>query len=70
MPSGKDSLAAKDSEYQSLLDSGDGVMGTIRVPKVSIKLPIYHGTSDAALASGAGHLYGTSLPVGGKARMR
>lgn len=64
--SGKDSLAAKDSEYQSLLDSGDGVMGTIRVPKVSIKLPIYHGTSDAALASGAGHLYGTSLPVGGK----
>lgn len=68
--SGKDSLAAKDNEYQSLLDSGDGVMGTIRVPKVSIKLPIYHGTSDAALASGAGHLYGTSLPVGGKARMR
>ena len=40
-------------------------MGTIRVPKVSIKLPIYHGTSDVALASGAGHLYGTSLPVGG-----
>ncbi|WP_137652539.1 class C sortase [Bifidobacterium moukalabense] len=63
--SGKDSLASKDKEYQSLLDSGDGVMGTIRVPKVSIKLPIYHGTSDTALASGAGHLYGTSLPVGG-----
>ena len=64
--SGDDSLAAKDSEYQSLLDSGDGVIGTIRIPKVSIKLPIYHGTSDVALASGAGHLYGTSLPVGGK----
>ncbi len=64
--SGKDSIAAKDKEYQSLLNAGGGVMGTIRVPKVSIKLPIYHGTSDVALASGAGHLYGTSLPVGGK----
>ena len=63
--SGDDSLSVKDKEYQSLLDAGGGVMGTIRVPKVSIKLPIYHDTSNVALASGAGHLYGTSLPVGG-----
>ena len=41
-------------------------MGTIKVPKQSINLPFYHGTSEEALASGAGHLYGTSLPVGGK----
>ena len=34
--------------------------------KQSINLPFYHGTSEEALASGAGHLYGTSLPVGGK----
>ena len=60
-----DSAAAKDDEYQSLLDTGDGIMGTVRVPKQSIDLPIYHGTSDQVLASGAGHLYGTSLPVGG-----
>ena len=32
----------------------------------SVRLPIYHGTSESALASGAGHLYGSSLPVGGK----
>lgn len=64
--SGKDdSAAAKDQEYQSLLDAGSGIMGTIRVPKQSISLPIYHGTSEEALNSGAGHLYGTSLPVGG-----
>ncbi|NEG90204.1 class C sortase [Bifidobacterium aerophilum] len=63
---GEDSAASKDKEYQSLLDSGNGVMGTIKVPTVSISLPIYHGTSEEALASGAGHLYGTSLPVGGK----
>ncbi|OZG64506.1 sortase [Bifidobacterium hapali] len=62
---GEDSAASKDKEYQSLLDAGNGVMGTIRVPTVSIELPIYHGTSEEALASGAGHLYGTSLPVGG-----
>ena len=62
---GEDSAASKDKEYQSQLDSGNGVMGTIKVPSVSIELPIYHGTSEEALASGAGHLYGTSLPVGG-----
>lgn len=60
------SASAKDKEYQSLLDSGSGVMGTIRIPKISVRLPIYHGTSQSALASGAGHLYGSSLPVGGR----
>ena len=64
--SGEDSASKKDKEYQSLLNTGNGVMGTIKVPKQSINLPIYHGTSEEALASGAGHLYGTSLPVGGK----
>ena len=62
---GEDSAASKDKEYQSLLDSGDEVMGTIKIPKISVNLPIYHGTSQTALASGAGHLYGSSLPVGG-----
>ena len=61
-----DSANAKDKEYQSLLDSGDGVMGAIRIPKISVNLPVYHGTSELTLASGAGHLYGSSLPVGGK----
>ena len=60
------SASKKDKEYQSLLNTGNGVMGTIKVPKQSINLPFYHGTSEEALASGAGHLYGTSLPVGGK----
>nr|WP_238548393.1 class C sortase [Bifidobacterium biavatii] len=63
---GEDTTSAKDKDYQAQLDTGGGIMGTVRVPKVSIDLPIYHGTSQEALASGAGHLYGTSLPVGGK----
>uniref|UniRef100_UPI0028DCEF7C class C sortase n=1 Tax=uncultured Bifidobacterium sp. TaxID=165187 RepID=UPI0028DCEF7C len=61
-----DSESAKDTTYQSLLDiSGDGVMGSIVIPKISVNLPIYHGSSDEVLARGVGHLYGTSLPVGG-----
>ena len=30
-----------------------------------MELPIYHGTSDGVLQVAAGHLEGTSLPVGG-----
>lgn len=52
--------------YWSLLDpDGTGVMGYLEIPKISLRLPIYHGTGDAALQKGTGHLAGTSLPVGG-----
>ncbi len=61
----KNSASSKDAEYQRLLDTGDGVWAPF-IPKISVDLPIYHGTSERTLASGAGHLYGSSLPVGGK----
>lgn len=52
--------------YETVLDvSSTGVMGSVQIPKLSLTLPIYHGTGDAALAAGAGHLEGTSLPIGG-----
>lgn len=52
--------------YWSLLDpDGTGVMGYLEIPKISLRLPIYHGTGDVALQKGIGHLAGTSLPVGG-----
>jgi sortase A len=54
-----------DEYYRSILDVGSGVMGTVDIPKISVHLPIYHGTSEAILANGAGHVFGTSLPVGG-----
>jgi len=41
-------------------------MGSIEIPKIHVDLAIYHGTGDEALSSGAGHLRGTSLPVGGE----
>ena len=40
-------------------------MGYITIPRIGVELPIYHGTSDGVLQIAAGHLEGTSLPVGG-----
>ena len=57
----------QQKEYQSLLNyDGKGVMGYIDVPKINVKLPIYHGTSDEVLKTSIGHLPETSLPVGGE----
>ena len=56
-----------DARYESLLNvDGSGMMGYIRIPKINIELPIYHGTSEAVLQAGVGHFWGTSLPVGGE----
>ena len=55
-----------DEQYEKLLNlQNDGVMGYIEIPKIDIMLPIYHGVSATVLEKGAGHLYGSSLPVGG-----
>ena len=52
--------------YYKLLDiTGTGVMGYVGIPKMNVTIPIYHGTSDSVLSVGAGHLEGTSLPIGG-----
>lgn len=52
--------------YESLLnEDGNGMMGTITIPKLDISLPLYHGSDDDILQKGAGHLEGSSLPVGG-----
>ncbi|MGO3146060.1 MAG: class C sortase [Leucobacter sp.] len=61
--------ATDDAEYNGLLQ-GDaaGAMGRLRIPAISVDLPIYHGTSDETLAQGVGHLQGTSLPVGGESQ--
>lgn len=45
---------------------GNGMMGTIEIPKISLKLPLYHGTEEDVLATGIGHLKESSLPVGGE----
>lgn len=53
--------------YLSVLNiNGDGVMASVEIPKIGVNLPVYHGTADATLRKGAGHLQSSSLPVGGK----
>ncbi len=57
---------AERAEYSSLLNvSGSGVIGYIEIPIIGCSLPIYHGTSEAVLQIGVGHIEGSSLPVGG-----
>lgn len=61
-----DSSILSDDSYNSILDlSLNGVMASIEIPKIDVDLPIYHGTSDAVLDMGIGHIQGTSLPIGG-----
>lgn len=53
-------------KYEALLNvGGDGIMGYISIPSIGMTLPIYHGTGESVLQKGAGHMVGTSLPVGG-----
>ncbi len=56
----------EQAAYQSRLDvTGTGVMGYVEVPQINCTLPIYHGTDEAVLQIGMGHLAWSSLPVGG-----
>lgn len=53
--------------YDQLLDpAGNGTMGYIDVPKISQRLAIGHGTGNAVLEQGVGHVEGSSLPIGGE----
>ena len=55
---------ALPENYMSVLNV-NGVMGYINIPKINVRLPIYHGSSEETLAKGVGHIESTSLPVGG-----
>lgn len=56
-----------DVEYLSLLNIDEnGVMCYVKIPKINVELPVYHGTSSNVLNKSIGHLEGSSLPVGGE----
>lgn len=56
-----------DEAYLSCLNlTGDGMMGYVQIPKINVKIPIYHTTDEEVLQVAAGHLEGSSLPVGGE----
>ena len=59
--------AEGNEEYQAYLEqlSGLPAMAQIVIPSIKVNLPVMHGTSDETLSKAVGHLFGTSLPVGG-----
>lgn len=63
----QEGLLAASADYDSQLNlAGNGIMGYVEIPKISVNLPIYHGTENDSLERGIGHLLGSSLPVGGE----
>ena len=52
--------------YDTLKIEGTSIIGYVKINKIGVELPIYHGTSDEVLNRGVGHLEGSSLPVGGE----
>ena len=51
--------------FDTLKLEGTSIIAYVKIPKIGVELPIYHGTSDEVLSRGVGHLQGSSLPVGG-----
>lgn len=67
VPTGTGSSIRSELDYSKILRANsEGMMGRIQVPGIEVDLPIYHGTSNAVLDKGAGHLEGSHFPVGGK----
>lgn len=52
------------ADYDEILNFDD-ILGYVEVPKINIKLAIYHGTVKDVLTKGAAHLPNTSFPIGG-----
>lgn len=62
-----DTKELEETDYWKVLNvAGDGVMGYLSIPKINVRISIYHGTGDKVLQTGIGHLNGTKLPIGGE----
>ena len=53
------------TQYDRILDFGNGVMGSISIPKIGVELSVYHGVSDTVLQKGVGHVPKSAFPIGG-----
>lgn len=58
---GQEDLWPYEQQLQVL---DDGIMGILSIPRLDLRLPVYHGTGEEALSKGAGHLVSSSLPIG------
>lgn len=66
-PFDSNALTSRSAQlYWKVLNvNGDGIMGTLTIPKLDVSLPIYHGTEEDVLQKGVGHMATTSVPIGG-----
>jgi sortase A len=55
----------QEAYFKALDLPGTDMMARVRIPAIDVDLPVFHGTDDAILARGIGHLFGSGLPVGG-----
>lgn len=66
---GEPAISAQDIwpyERQLSPDGADTAFAYVLIPAIDLTMPVYHGTSEAALSAGVGHIEHTSLPVGGE----
>lgn len=63
-PYSEEMLKQGKKEYARMLEVHEKI-GHVQIPRIDIDIPIYAGTSEEVLQIGAGHLEGTSLPIGG-----
>ena len=56
----------KEEYYATLNVDGSGMMCYLKIDKLGLNLPVFHGTTEDVLQKYVGHIEGTSLPVGGK----
>jgi LPXTG-site transpeptidase (sortase) family protein len=66
-PFSEEAVTISEKEYEDTLRvNEEGLMGIVTIDSISVRLPIYHGTSEEVLSKAVGHLQGTSLPIGGE----
>lgn len=53
-------------EKQLNISGENTAFAELIIPVIAIDMPVYHGTSEAVLSAGVGHLQGSALPIGGK----
>ncbi len=53
-------------KYSNILNFDNGIIGYIEIPKIDVKLPIYHGDDESVLDNGVAHIYNSSFPIEGE----
>lgn len=54
-----------DYMQQLHLPEAGRIMARIRIPAINVDLPVFHTSAPDVLYDGAGHMFGSTLPVGG-----